>query len=368
MSDITDGIGGMVEGGAYGRAVERETGGQSAGGPAKHGHAKGGRVKGGRGHFHETVCLNCGTELIGSHCHNCGQEAHLHRTIGAFFHDLMHGVLHLDGKIWRTLPMLIFKPGKLTRDYIDGQRRRYVSPMAFFLFSVFAMFAVFSMVGLNLPTDLAGSDIEGNAEVAAEQADLRIKEGRAQLETLEPGTPEYEEARQTLEGLVRARGLVGTLGAVAKQGEFDGGIGVPSIDKGIKKWRENPGLMIYKLQSGGYKFSWLLIPLSLPFVWLLFFWKRQFGLYDHSVFVTYSITFMSLLFITASLLYSSGIMLDFVWFMCMVIPIVHIYKQLRYGYMLSRTGALLRTAVMTVFVFIVLLLFLSTLLLLGIFG
>ena len=82
------------------------------------------------GHTHESACLNCGTPLIGSHCHNCGQTAHVHRTLGAFFHDLLHGVFHFEGKIWRTLPILILQPGKLTREYIDGRRASYVPPLA----------------------------------------------------------------------------------------------------------------------------------------------------------------------------------------------------------------------------------------------
>ena len=82
------------------------------------------------GHTGETNCLNCGTELIADYCHRCGQRAHVHRTIGAFFHDLLHGVFHFEGKIWRTLPMLAWRPGELTRRYVDGERARFVSPIA----------------------------------------------------------------------------------------------------------------------------------------------------------------------------------------------------------------------------------------------
>jgi hypothetical protein len=51
-------------------------------------------------------------------------------------------VFHFEGKIFRTLPMLVFRPGALTRRYIAGERARFVSPLALFLFTVFAMFAV----------------------------------------------------------------------------------------------------------------------------------------------------------------------------------------------------------------------------------
>lgn len=81
MSDITEALGTAAEGRLLARAISRE------GTPIE------------KGHFAEGACLNCGTELTGKHCQECGQKAHLRRTIGAFFHDLLHGALHLDGKV-----------------------------------------------------------------------------------------------------------------------------------------------------------------------------------------------------------------------------------------------------------------------------
>jgi hypothetical protein len=94
------------------------------------------------GHTHESNCLNCGAKLLGDFCHECGQRAHVHRSLKGFFHDLLHGVLHFEGKIWRTMAKLIGNPGDLTRRYIDGERAKFVSPVALFLFTVFLMFAV----------------------------------------------------------------------------------------------------------------------------------------------------------------------------------------------------------------------------------
>ena len=358
MSDISDGIGGMVEGGTHGRAVEREFNPAGRRGGA-------GDANGDRGHFHETACLNCGATLVGTHCHHCGQEAHLHRTIGGFLHDLMHGILHLDGKIWRTLPMLVLKPGHLTREYIDGKRRSHVSPMSLFLFSVFAMFAVFSMLGISAPTDLRNGAVDGDLPEAIAQTDSELDTAREHLTTLDEGSEEYAVTAERIRNLEAARSIIGTFDGSADTG-LTGGTGVAQIDKGLKKWRENPSLMIYKLQSSGYKFSWLLIPLSLPFMWLMFFWKPQFSMYDHSVFVTYSIAFMSLLFLTASVLAVLGAPGWVITTLCTAAPVIHIYKQLRYGYHLSRAGALVRTSGVLVFVSLVLMLFLAILLMLGI--
>jgi len=43
-------------------------------------------------------------------------------------HDLLHGALHFEGKMWRTLPMLVLRPGKLTRRYIEGRGRASCRP------------------------------------------------------------------------------------------------------------------------------------------------------------------------------------------------------------------------------------------------
>src|SRR5438128_6700886 len=156
-----EGVGEMITGGLLARSVEPAAG--EAGG-------------------HGEICLNCGAALVGGFCHQCGQPAHVHRTIGAFWHDVAHSVLHFDGKIWRTLPLLAWKPGELTRRYIAGERARFVSPMALFLFSVFLMFAVFGWVGGPLgPVSSEGRSAEAVAEgrQAAEARLHRMEADRA---------------------------------------------------------------------------------------------------------------------------------------------------------------------------------------------
>jgi hypothetical protein len=144
--------------------------------------------------------------------------------------------------------------------------------------------------------------------------------------------------------------------------------GIETLDKGIlEKWKKNPGLMIYKLQANGYKFSWLLIPLSLPFVWLLFAWKRRFKAYDHAVFVTYSLAFMSLLFITMSIISVTPAGAGWAFSLFAIAAPLHLYKQMKNAYGLTRFSALWRFVVMLFFITIVQLLFLQALLVLGAF-
>ena len=382
MSDLLEGLGTASEGGLFARALEPESG-------ARKPHPD-----------QPETCLNCGTELTGAYCHACGQQGHLHRTIGAFMQDLLHGALHFEGKLWRTLPMLIFRPGKLTRRYIEGERARFVSPMALFLFGVFLMFAVFQMVGLTTPTTLGGDDegfVSGLSDgfndsaasgdeadvaeadaaepVTAQSARAEMQEQRdeikARLDATAPDDPGRAAIETELSEIDRAIAIVDQASAFAAgdngSAKFSG-TGIEWIDDGlIKKWEENPGLMLYKLQANAYKFSWMLIPISIPFVWLLFFWKRRFRAYDHAIFVTYSLAFMTLLFITASLLVVAGIAAGPVFIAVMLIPPIHLYKQLRHAYELRRFSAFWRLLVLSAFIWIAVSLFLQLLFVLGAF-
>ncbi|WP_121115937.1 DUF3667 domain-containing protein [Croceibacterium ferulae] len=323
------------------------------------------------GHTHEAACLNCGTALIGPHCHACGQEAHLHRTAGAFLHDLLHGALHFEGRTWATLPMLLRRPGQLTRRYIEGERMRFVSPMGLFLFTVFIMFAVFQIAGIGPPADLA---LSNETQASVTELQIRARGDRVDIARQLAEVPDDDPTRAALQDrlaeLDAALNVLGRAQSNADPTEQLENIhtGWTRLDHGIEKARKNPGLALYKLQSNSYKFSWLLIPLSLPFVALLFAWRRRFGLYDHAVFVTYSLSFMSLLFVVLTILGFAGVPLTWLLLAGTVLPIWHMATQLRHAYGLSRGSALWRTVVLTFFIQVIVSLFVTVLLVLGLMG
>ncbi|WP_067737385.1 DUF3667 domain-containing protein [Novosphingobium naphthalenivorans] len=297
------------------------------------------------GHTHESACLNCGTVLIGSHCHACGQAAHVHRSLGAFFHDLLHGVFHFEGKIWRTLPLLAWRPGKLTREYIDGRRASYISPIALFLFFVFLMFAVFHATESHEEHRAGGSLIGVGQSVGSLEDDLaKLRARRAAAAAKGEPTAALdrliEDRTETLAALgeLKAEGVaVDTSGITGKGIRSD----IPQIDKALRTFKANPDLAAYKLQTYAYKYSWALIPISVPFLWLLFPFSRRFHLYDHTVFVTYSLCFMTLLVIVAMLAGAAGA--GWVGAVLFFVPPFHMYRQLRETYALSRFGAAWRT-------------------------
>lgn len=299
--------------------------------------------EGDNGHTHESACLNCGTPLIGSHCHNCGQTAHVHRTLGAFFHDLLHGVFHFEGKIWNTLPLLIFRPGKLTREYIDGRRASYVSPLALFLFSVFVMFAVIQQTAGELELGKDGqATINVGLSKGSAEVEKSLNAARAKRAAVEAKGGDTDDLDAEIEQQERTLAAMHRLG-----GEKLSSTGFSILDEVIDETQSNPKLVLYKMQSHAYKYSWALVPISVPFLWLLFPFSRRFHLYDHTVFVTYSLSFMTLLFACGMIAGALGV--EPLAGLLTLVPPIHMYKQLRGTYGSSRLGALARTSALVIF-------------------
>ncbi|OAQ42126.1 hypothetical protein A5893_03150 [Pedobacter psychrophilus] len=94
-------------------------------------------------HREEKDCLNCGAEVSGNFCSNCGQEnLNLHES---FWHFLGHSVghyFHFDSKFFNTLKPLITKPGFLTVAYIEGKRTQFLQPVSMFIFISIVYFLV----------------------------------------------------------------------------------------------------------------------------------------------------------------------------------------------------------------------------------
>lgn len=334
-------------------------------------------------------CLNCGAALSGAYCAKCGQPAHVHRSLAALVHDLLHGVFHFEGKIWRTLPELAFRPGRLTRRYIDGERAKFVSPMALFLFTVFLIFAVFAFVGsgdVTAPVVPGTPEWSARHESALAETDEEIAQLREKIANESIPVEERAKLQADLEDLETTREAMGAVAAgdwkhlaeienrdketdAVREEEADrssswrtpGG----RLDKAIEQVKGNPELLTYKIKTSAYKFSWALIPLSVPFLWLLFFWRRDIRLYDHAIFTTYSITFMLLFVLLLSLAATLGVPKG-VWVPALfVVPPLHLYKQLRGAYGLSRVGATIRLFFLSIFIVIVLCIFFALLVMAG---
>jgi hypothetical protein len=133
-------------------------------------------------------CLNCGTELHGQYCGHCGQRASSRLiSLWELTRDAFGDLFELDSRLWRTLVPLLARPGRLTRDYLEGRRARYMPPFRMYL----VLSVVFFVVAFFDPRDDLSLLFEPEPEPAP-----------APEEQAEPDTAPTDAARQKIDELV----------------------------------------------------------------------------------------------------------------------------------------------------------------------
>lgn len=115
-------------------------------------------------------CLNCGTVVEGRHCTQCGQSADAHvLSMKEVMGDVTHSLLHLDSRVWRTLRLLVRRPGELTREFIAGRHQLYIPPFRLYLAISILYFALSALLpesgGLDLDGIGTAQDVVAPAEL-----------------------------------------------------------------------------------------------------------------------------------------------------------------------------------------------------------
>jgi hypothetical protein len=104
-----------------------------------------------RAHSDSPFCHNCGIKLVGQFCAACGQKAlPLSVTVHDFVHELTHETLHVDGRIYQSIRRLLLSPGFLTREYVQGRRARWISPIRLYLIFSVGFFALSALTGFRV--------------------------------------------------------------------------------------------------------------------------------------------------------------------------------------------------------------------------
>ena len=109
-------------------------------------------------------CANCQTPLVGPFCSNCGQrnEPHMH-SMREFASETLESFTHADSRLWRTLWLLLTKPGFLTVEFLEGRRARYLPPFRLYLVLSVVLFLAASSV--NHHTILVGLSVDENGSL-----------------------------------------------------------------------------------------------------------------------------------------------------------------------------------------------------------
>jgi hypothetical protein len=107
-------------------------------------------------------CLNCGSEIKGRFCSNCGQSGKVDRiSFRDTLSDFFSASFALEGPLMRTIQLMISNPGKLCREFLSGRRKSYYKPVAFFILLTAVYIILRSLLDYN-PVDASMRNMDNN--------------------------------------------------------------------------------------------------------------------------------------------------------------------------------------------------------------
>ena len=116
----------------------------------------------------DKTCLNCNYVVENKFCPNCGQEnTETRKSFHYLFTHFVEDLTHYDGSFWKTIKALLFKPGRLTKEYLEGKRLKYVPPVKLYIFISFVAFL--------LPKFLPEYSLFGREQIKKEKNAVYLK-------------------------------------------------------------------------------------------------------------------------------------------------------------------------------------------------
>lgn len=250
-----------------------------------------------------TACANCATELKGPWCHHCGQLAHgMHRSAWHLVVEALEGLFHADGRLFRTLPRLFFRPAALTRDYLAGKRASQIAPMRLFLVT---LLLVFLAGEIGHGTGHLNFQIQSGPEDAAQLKHLQVV-----LNT--PWDAQITTWTRERLGLALA----------------------------------HPDALLAAMGHYAHDVAFLALPVSASLLGLLFVFRRRFVLFDHLIFSIHSLCAQGLLFVAAMAL--SQLVGSRAYLVFLAAP-VHLFAHMRGVYGTGVIGTIARMTVLATF-------------------
>ena len=289
-----------------------------------------GELARGKGPGQDTTCRNCGAALAGDFCHVCGQSAQsVRRPFWSLLGESVETLFAIDGRIARTLPDLIFRPGRMTRAYLDGQRARFIPPFRLYVLASLLFFILLPLVmgqGLSILPEASANISEARAQIERSYAagEMTEEDYRAAIEGLNelelawsagsepspqdtatpPEGPNAETdasapeeaapspdaaAGEATSELMPAEAL-GKLRQSAAEGNQDAVLLTRMID--------NPDQLAERTQEWIPRLMFVLLPVYACLLALTYLWRRQFLFYDHLI---VSLHFHSALFFSMAI-------------------------------------------------------------------
>jgi len=322
-------------------------------------------------------CENCGQIVPDRFCSTCGQlAADFHRPFWELISGSLADMFSLDGRLFRSVPMLMFRPGRMTRNYLDGRRARYVPPFRMFLLaSVIFFLTVFTLSDELGWFDNWGLDLTPDREISldvpevAHQAtvdSVPVSPETTGVDAQSPDSttdgaedthqplpldelllPNGKIDRDRLKQLVEERSDPNTDAAALATAYL-------AADHAATVY-ENQDRFGVRLRQWAPRFSVLFLPVFSLILMLIYAWHRRVYVFDHLIAGLHFQTFLyvlgtALLLVAAMLPQISGWLVVGGFFAI----IVYLYRMLRVTYGSGRILSAFRTAILLIFSMILL--------------
>ena len=286
-------------------------------------------------------CLNCGIEVAGRFCQQCGQENV--EVKESFFQLLRHFVedlTHFDGKLWKTVKLLLFKPGSLTKLYIEGKRASYIHPIRMYIF-VSAVFFLFMFTGeAPVKPEGAGSKANTSKDFASglqEGLELELDNDTVNYKTIAA----YNAAQQKLP-------------SSKKDNWLDAELKKKGIELNEKYGGDNLKIgkaLIEKFENYFSRMLYISLPIFAFFIWVLYRRNKNHFFVDHIIFsIHIYCAFYIILFITQIVSIVNDFFSDqlsgIIAFIVPLSLVFYLYKSLKNHFNQSRKKTLLKCLIL----------------------
>lgn len=349
-------------------------------------------------------CLNCRQPLTGNEnfCSYCGQKNTTKKlSFSVFINNVFNGFFSYDSRFWTTFIPLLTKPGKVSKDYVQGKRARFVNPFQLYLNVSIIFFLILGISNrvdsLAIPVDEisnANETIDSLKQTNQQQIDSIVESAKNEIEKTSPNDTIATKVLTDLGGVFR---LTETLDSIQDEKPYQYHIKTDTTKRiGILNriedfqhyYKKNPTYSaVASLDSLGYEktfwnsfyyqqivnsnknydqmkadggrqyinkiFSYISIslfiflPIFTLFLMLIYI-RRKFTYIEHLVFVFNTQT---VFFLLLSIFFLIGLAVDMenVAWVFMLIFLIYLYKALRNFYQQSRTKTIIKLILLNSF-------------------
>lgn len=274
-------------------------------------------------------CLNCGDATVGFYCPNCGQrKVDVRVSLRRMLLEVMDDQLSVNSTLPRTFVALMFRPGHLTREYVQGRIMHYIPPFRLYLVSSLAFFILLPLVpGMDeLNVSIQDEARADSMRIAAEVDSVLMARAKAAGQDTMPYVKSVKEARDGRQislnfGPDTTRVIRPLLPLARRMNEAEKRLNAMSPREAIRTLRE---AFLDNAPTGIF----LMMPLF-AFILKLLYWRRKRFYVEHFVFALHVHAFAFLLLTAIMLLRNDwvGAVLG-VWFVvALYIAMKRVYGQ-----------------------------------------